>query len=113
MWSAPYTLDNVPIIGYNINDDQEILLDTVNTTEYILEACTLTAVYVSGVNGAGIGDSNNVIFNIARGIYTYIHILCYKWRHHFLLNFSSTNSSSLSCSNNNRRHAFISSVYQC
>ena len=30
-WSAPYTLDNVPITGYNISDDEGILLDTVNT----------------------------------------------------------------------------------
>ena len=69
MWSAPYTLDNVPIIGYNINDDQGTLIDTVNTTEYILEACNVTTVYVSGINGAGIGDSKNVMFNIARGIF--------------------------------------------
>ena len=27
-WSAPYTLDNVPITGYNISDDEGILLDT-------------------------------------------------------------------------------------
>ena len=69
MWSAPYTLDNVPITGYNINDDQGRLIDTVNTTEYKLEACNVTTVYVSGINGAGIGDSNNVMFNIARGIF--------------------------------------------
>ena len=59
MWSAPYTLDNVPITGYNINDDQGTLLDTVNTTEYILtssndDPCNVTTVYVSGINGAGI-----------------------------------------------------------
>ena len=73
MWSAPYTLDNVPITGYNINDDQGTLLDTVNTTEYILtssndDSCNVTTVYVSGINGAGIGDSNNVMYYIARGI---------------------------------------------
>ena len=69
MWSAPYTLDNVPITGYNINDDQGTLIDTVNTTEYILtgDYCDITTVYVSGVNGAGIGDSNNVMYYIARG----------------------------------------------
>ena len=74
MWSAPYTLDNVPITGYNINDDQGTLLDTVNTTEYILtgDFCDITTVYVSGINGAGIGDSNNVMYYIARG-----NILCY------------------------------------
>ena len=69
MWSAPYTLDNVPIIGYNVNDDRGTLIDTVNTTDYILEACNIVNVYVSGINGAGIGDSNNVMLNIARGIY--------------------------------------------
>ena len=68
MWSAPYTLDNVPITGYNINDDQGRLIDTVNTTEYILEACNVNTVYVSGINGAGIGDSESIMFNIARGI---------------------------------------------
>ena len=66
MWSAPYTLDNVLITGYNINDDQGTLLDTVNTTEYILEACYIATVYVFGINGAGIGDSNNVTLNTAR-----------------------------------------------
>ena len=73
MWSAPYTLDNVPITGYNINDDQGTLIDTVNTTEYILtssndDPCNVTTVYVSGINGAGKGDSNNVMYYIARGI---------------------------------------------
>ena len=83
MWSAPYTLDNVPITGYNINDDQKTLLDTVNTTEYILtssnnDPCNVTTVYVSGINGAGIGDSNNVMYYIARG-----NILCYTVILHF------------------------------
>ena len=73
MWSVPYTLDNVPITGYNINDDQGTLIDTVNTTEYILtssndDPCNVTTVYVSGINGAGIGDSNNVTYYIARGM---------------------------------------------
>ena len=81
MWSAPYTLDNVPITGYNINDDQGTLIDTVNTTEYILtssndDSCNVTTVYVSGINGAGIGDSNNVMYYIARG-----NILCYTMIH--------------------------------
>ena len=83
MWSAPYTLDNVPIIGYNINDDQGTLLDTVNTTEYILtssndDPCNVITVYVSGINGVGIGDSNNVMYYIARG-----NILCYTVILHF------------------------------
>ena len=84
MWSAPYTLDNVPITGYNINDDKGTLLDTVNTTEYILtssndDPCNVTTVYVSGINGAGIGDSNNVMYYIVRGniYYTVILHFCY------------------------------------
>ena len=76
-------MDNVPITGYNINDDQGTLLDTVNTTEYILtssndDPCNVTTVYVSGINGAGIGDSNNVMYYIARG-----NILCYTVMLHF------------------------------
>ena len=76
MWSAPYTLDNVPINGYNINDNQGSLIDTINTTEYILtssndDPCNVTTVYVSGINGAGIGDSNNVMYYIARGALNY------------------------------------------
>ena len=67
MWSAPYTLDNVPITGYHIIDEQGTLIDTVNTTEYILESCNLTTVYVSGINGAGIGDSESITFYIPRG----------------------------------------------
>ena len=67
IWSAPYTLDNVPIIGYNINDEQGTLIDTVNTTEYILESCNVTTVYVSGINGAGIGDSESITFYLPRG----------------------------------------------
>ena len=83
MWSAPYTLDNVPITGYNINDDQGTFIDRVNTTEYILtssndDPCNVTTVYVSGINGAGIGDSNNVMYYIVRG-----NILCYTVILHF------------------------------
>ena len=93
MWSAPYTLDNVPITGYNINDDQGTLLDTVNTTEYILtssndDPCNVTTVYVSGINGAGIGDSNNVMYYIARGnTFQYLAIvwIVYHWFLLFLL----------------------------
>ena len=83
MWSAPYTLDNVTITGYNINDDQGTLLDTVNTTMYILtssndDPCNVTTVYISGINEAGIGDSNNVMYYIARG-----NILSYTVMFHF------------------------------
>ena len=80
MWSAPYTLDNVPVTGYNINDDQGTFIDTVNTTEYILtttndDPCNVTTVYVSGINGAGIGDSNNVMYYIVRGNILYYTVM--------------------------------------
>ena len=112
MWSAPYTLNNVPITGYNINDDQGTLLDTVNTTEYILtssndDPCNVTTVYVSGINGAGIGDSNNVMYYIARGN---IHTLLSS-DVTFLLYFSSSNYSGISYSNNRGRQHFISSLH--
>ena len=84
MWSAPYTLDNVPITGYNINDDQGTLIDTVNTTKYILtssndDPCNVTTVYVSGINGAGIGDSNNVMYYIVRGIAFFRKIIYFSF----------------------------------
>ena len=76
-------MDNVPITGDNINDDQGTFIDRVNTTEYILtcnndDPCNVTTVYVSGINGAVIGDSNNVTFYIARG-----NIICYIVMLHF------------------------------
>ena len=70
IWSAPYTLDNVPITEYNINDDQGTLLDAVDTTKYFLtsnDLCNATTECVSGINGTGIGDSNDVTLYIARG----------------------------------------------
>ena len=78
MWSALNTLDNVPITGYNINDDQGSLLDIVNTIEYILtgDYCDITTVYVSGINEGGIGDSNNVTFYIVRGNILYNYTWC-------------------------------------
>ena len=106
MWSAPYTLDNVPITGYNINDDQGTLIDTVNTTEYILETCNVTTVYVSGINGAGIGDSNNVTFNITRG--RYYDYECFTFK--LYMNFSSSNCSSISCSKSGGKFGLISSI---
>ena len=70
IWSAPYTLDNVPITGYNINDDQRTLIDRVNITNYILtgDYCDITTVYISGINAVGIGDSESIMLYIPRGI---------------------------------------------
>ena len=85
IWSAPYTLNNVPITEYNINDDQGTLLDTVNPTKYFLtsnDLCNATTECVSGINGTGIGDSNNVTLYIARG-----NILYYTVMLHFTFQF--------------------------
>ena len=56
MWSAPCTLDNVPITAYNINDDQGTHIEIVNTTKYTLtssndDSCNVTTVYLYGING--------------------------------------------------------------
>ena len=69
-WTAPYTLDNVSITGYYINDSGRIL----NTTDlsYILSspdpACDITTVTVSAVNDAGVGQPASTSFYYNRGI---------------------------------------------
>ena len=68
-WTAPYTLDNVPITGYSINDSGRIL----NTTDlsYILSpVCDMINVTltVSAVNAAGVGQSASTSFYHERGI---------------------------------------------
>ena len=70
-WTAPYTLDNVPITGYSINDNSGRMLNTTDLS-YILSspdpACDITTVTVSAVNGAGIGHPANTSFYYKRGI---------------------------------------------
>uniref|UniRef100_A0A1X7T849 Fibronectin type-III domain-containing protein n=1 Tax=Amphimedon queenslandica TaxID=400682 RepID=A0A1X7T849_AMPQE len=59
-WTAPYTLDNVPITGYYIvngsvnitTTDKNIILSATNP-----DPCILNNVSVSPINGAGIGSS--------------------------------------------------------
>ena len=69
-WTTPYTLDNVSITGYCINDSGRIF-NTTNLS-YILSspdpACDITTVTVSAVNGAGIGHPANTSFYYKRGI---------------------------------------------
>ena len=65
-WTAPYTLDNVPITGYIIDTGNQ-QITVYNTTEYILmstdaDPCNITTVSVSAVNDAGIGNTNNISF---------------------------------------------------
>ena len=75
-WTAPYTLDNVPITGYSIDDNSGRILNTTNLS-YILfspdpAACDITTVTVSAVNGAGVGQPANTSFYYKRGI-----IICF------------------------------------
>ena len=76
-WTAPYTLDNVPITGYDISDDSGRILNTTSLS-YILsspdpinpDVCNMTNVTVSAVNGAGIGQPANTSFYYERGTIT-------------------------------------------
>uniref|UniRef100_A0A1X7TVE6 Fibronectin type-III domain-containing protein n=1 Tax=Amphimedon queenslandica TaxID=400682 RepID=A0A1X7TVE6_AMPQE len=64
-WTAPYTLDNVPITGYYIinglvniaTTNKSIILSATNP-----DPCILNNFSVSPINGAGIGSSNNISF---------------------------------------------------
>uniref|UniRef100_A0A1X7TSA4 Fibronectin type-III domain-containing protein n=1 Tax=Amphimedon queenslandica TaxID=400682 RepID=A0A1X7TSA4_AMPQE len=64
-WTAPYTLDNVPITGYYIvngsvnitTTKKSIILSATNP-----DPCILNNVSVSPINDAGIGSSNNIKF---------------------------------------------------
>uniref|UniRef100_A0A1X7TPA5 Fibronectin type-III domain-containing protein n=1 Tax=Amphimedon queenslandica TaxID=400682 RepID=A0A1X7TPA5_AMPQE len=64
-WTAPYTLDNVPITGYYIvnglvnitTTNKSIILSATNP-----DPCRLNNVSVSPINDAGIGSSNSISF---------------------------------------------------
>ena len=69
-WTAPYTLDNVPITGYHVDDG----FNNFNTssTNITLSAndpdvCNITIITISPINGAGIGEPNNISFYYQRG----------------------------------------------
>ena len=69
-WTAPYTLDNVPITGYNINDGFNNI--TTNNTNSTLSAtdpnpCVLTNISIAAINGAGIGEPSNISFYYQKG----------------------------------------------
>uniref|UniRef100_A0A1X7TVX0 Fibronectin type-III domain-containing protein n=1 Tax=Amphimedon queenslandica TaxID=400682 RepID=A0A1X7TVX0_AMPQE len=68
-WTAPYTLDNVPITGYYIvnglvnitTTNKSIILSATNP-----DPCILNNVSVSPINDVGIGSSNNISFYYER-----------------------------------------------
>ena len=69
-WKAPYTLDNVPITGYHVDDGVNNI--TTNNTSIVLSAtdpdvCNITNITISPINGAGIGEPNNISFYYQRG----------------------------------------------
>ena len=71
-WTAPYTLDNVPITGYYIVNGLVNITTTNNNTNITLSAtnpdpCILNNVSVSAINDAGIGSSNNISFYYETG----------------------------------------------
>ena len=70
-WTAPYTLQGVPINYYTINitrhsDGAVVWSDTTNTTEYLYSVSSsqllgeTLEVVVAAVNGAGIGNVSNI-----------------------------------------------------
>ena len=89
-WTAPYTLDNVPITGYSIDDNSGRILNTTDLS-YILssadpinhEVCDMTNVTVSAVNGAGIGQPASTSFYYERGILMFVfnNALCTNFSH--------------------------------
>ena len=66
-WIAPYTLDNVPITGYYINDG--ITTNNTNITFSAIDPdpCVLNNISIAAINGAGIGEVNNISFYYQRG----------------------------------------------
>jgi hypothetical protein len=65
-WTPPYSLDNVPITGYNIITSDGINI-TVNTPYHILtssdpDPCNITTVSVGAINDVGTSQYNNVSF---------------------------------------------------
>ena len=76
-WSAPYTLDGVDILGYNItitNTSNDNILHTHFTqdTQYVIsnndgDPCTELTLTISGYNGAGDGGATSANFTYPQG----------------------------------------------
>ena len=68
-WTAPYTLQGVPINYYTINitrhsDGAVLRTDTTNTTEYLYSVSSLgetLEIEVATVNGAGTGNATVIM----------------------------------------------------
>ena len=69
-WTAPYTLDNVPITGYYIQDSfNTIATNNTNSTLSSTDPdpCVSNNISVAAINGAGISDPNNISFYYQKG----------------------------------------------
>ena len=71
-WTAPYTLDNIPITGYYIVNGLVNTTTATNYTNITISAtnpdpCILNNVSVSPINDVGIGSSNNISFYYETG----------------------------------------------
>ena len=68
-WTAPYTLQGVPINYYTINitrhsDGAVLRFDTTNTTEYLYSVSSLgetLEVVVAAVNDVGTGNATSIM----------------------------------------------------
>ena len=70
-WTAPYTLDNVPITGYYIVNGLVNITTTTNNNITLSATnphpCIVNNVSVSPINDVGIGSSNNISFYYETG----------------------------------------------
>ena len=72
-WTAPYTLQGVPINYYTINitrhsDGAVLRSDTTNTTEYLYSVSSLgetLEVVVAAVNDVGTGIESNITVSVS------------------------------------------------
>ena len=98
-WTAPYTLDNVPITGYYINENSGRMLNTTDLSLLLSDVCDMTNVTVSAVNGAGIGQPASTSFYHERGI-----LICL-----YLINLQSTIVTVTVC---HTTHTGVDTVYR-
>lgn len=72
-WDPPYSLEGVPILGYNVTvssteSDWNII---INMTSYEFFPSILNATYdfmVSGINDAGEGNTSTIFITFSNGI---------------------------------------------
>ena len=69
-WTAPYTLNNVPITGYSIDDNSGRILNITDLSYILSPVCDMAnvTVTVSAVNRAGVGQPADTSFYYKRGI---------------------------------------------